>query len=143
MAESPDVVLKESRFAVTIDDPNEGRPLSFPILDTGFGGCGKAAILTDRRTVLSLVASAATVCDATLLTVGTVGVDDECWAGTGSAVLEGVLSFEGVCGAEGTRIARGEGRLFRVFGAGSGGRAVVGGSLGGASALGNVEFIAA
>ena len=137
------MVRKESRFAVTIDDPSEGLPLSFPILETGFGGCGKAAILTDRRTVLSLAVSATTACDERFLTVGTAGVEDECWAGTGNAVLEGVLSFEGVCGADGTRVARGEGRLFRVFGAGSGGRAVVGGSLGGASVLGNVEFIAA
>ena len=97
-------------------------------------------MLTDRRTVLS--AGASPGCKATVLRVGTAGVVDACWARTGRAVLEGVLSFEGVVGAEGRRDV-GEGRLLRVLGVGSGGRAEVGGSLGGPSDLGSIVFIVA
>lgn len=111
--------------------PSEGRP----IREDGFGGWGNEAMLTDFLSVLSPPADAILL--TAVLRVGTAGVDALCWVfgvRTGMAALDGTRNFEGVCGADGMRadrpalLARVEGRLFRVFETGRGGRAVVGGS---------------
>ena len=137
LVESFEPGLEVSRFEVLIVPPNDGRPMR----ETGLGGCGNAAMLTERRMVLSVAATFAVA----VFSVGTEGVEAACcWNfGTGNDPLDGVLNLDGVWVAEGRREDKdGEGRLFLVFVVGSGGRAEVGGSNGGCKGLGRAVAIA-
>lgn len=57
--------------------------------------------------------------------------------GTGRPILEGILNFDGVGGADGSLEVGREGRLFLALPrVGIGGRAAVGGSYGGSNGIG-------
>ena len=84
--------------------PREGLPMREEPFSRG--GCGKEAMLTTFLTDFSPPCSDAFEADM-LLSVGTSGVEDVCCGvlalGIGMVGLEGLRSFEGVCGAEGLR----------------------------------------
>lgn len=107
----------------------------------GFGGCGKEAMLMVFRTVFSGIVPLALPRDEADRTVGTAGVEAE-WCGVGKADgrsgVEGERNFVGLRSApESLAFSVAKGRLFLDFPEGKGGRAMLGGSMGGRDRTGS------
>jgi hypothetical protein len=137
----PPVTLPGKSDMLFLDDVVEEPRAAVIGFEAFFGGWGKAAILMVFRTAFSEINPLAFPSEEADLTVGTAGVEVRCCA-VGSAEsrsgVEGERSFVGLCVVfEPARSFVTTGRLFLGLLEGRGGRAVLGGSIGGRDETGS------